>query len=372
MAAGIERRGNGYRAKVWSARDGKPIRKTFPTLAAAKAWRHDALVALQRGELRTPTTTTVTEAAKAWVEGARRGAIRTRSGDPYKHAAIRAYERALRLRILPALGSSRLSDVRRGDVQDLVDELVASGQAASTIQITIATLQAIYRRELHRGRLAVNPAAGLELPAVRNGRDRVADPAEAATLLAALPERDRAVWATAMYGGLRRGELQALQVDRIDLSAGVIHVDYGWDVKEGRIETKGRNRRRVPIPAVLRDHLLEHLMRTGRRGRDLVFGKTAVSPFSTAALSVRADRVWKEANLRRITLHECRHTYASYMIAAGVNAKALSSYLGHAGIAITLDRYGHLMPGNEEEAAGLLDSYLERENAQATVPRTVP
>ena len=47
------------------------------------------------------------------------------------------------------------------------------------------------------------------------------------------------------------------------------------------------------------------------------------------------------------------------MIAAGVNAKALSTYLGHSSIAITMDRYGHLMPGNEEEAAVQLDGYLE-------------
>jgi len=53
------------------------------------------------------------------------------------------------------------------------------------------------------------------------------------------------------------------------------------------------------------------------------------------------------------------------MIAAGVNAKALSSYMGHASITITLDRYGHLMPGNEEEAAALLDGYLEREHERA-------
>jgi integrase len=48
------------------------------------------------------------------------------------------------------------------------------------------------------------------------------------------------------------------------------------------------------------------------------------------------------------------------MIAAGVNAKALSTYMGHANIAITYDRYGHLMPGNEDEAAGLLDTYLAK------------
>ena len=46
--------------------------------------------------------------------------------------------------------------------------------------------------------------------------------------------------------------------------------------------------------------------------------------------------------------------------AAGVNAKALSTYMGHASVTISFDRYGHLMPGNEEEAAGLLDAYLVR------------
>lgn len=46
-----------------------------------------------------------------------------------------------------------------------------------------------------------------------------------------------------------------------------------------------------------------------------------------------------------------------FLVAAGVNAKALSTYIGHASIKTTLDRYGHLMPGNEAEAAALLDTY---------------
>jgi integrase len=60
-----------------------------------------------------------------------------------------------------------------------------------------------------RGDVAVNPTSGLELPAARGGRDRIAPPAEAAELIAALLPRDRALWATAMYAGLRRGELIA-------------------------------------------------------------------------------------------------------------------------------------------------------------------
>jgi integrase len=56
--------------------------------------------------------------------------------------------------------------------------------------------------------------------------------------------------------------------------------------------------------------------------------------------------------------HEGRHTYASIAIAAGLNAKTLSTYLGHATITFTLDRCGHLMPGSEVEARAMLDAYL--------------
>ena len=63
----------------------------------------------------------------------------------------------------------------------------------------------------------MNPTTGLELPAVRGRRDRIASPTEAAALIEALPERDRALWATALYAGLRRGELMALRGEDIDL-----------------------------------------------------------------------------------------------------------------------------------------------------------
>lgn len=81
-------------------------------------------------------------------------------------------------------------------------------------------------------------------------------------------------------------------------------------------------------------------------------------PFSPATVGQRAGRAWLAAGLTPITLHECRHTFASLMIAAGVNAKGLSTYMGHASVTITFDRYGHLMPGAENEAASLLDRYL--------------
>jgi len=82
------------------------------------------------------------------------------------------------------------------------------------------------------------------------------------------------------------------------------------------------------------------------------------------------DGVTRVELLQPIT-HECRHTFASLMIAAGVNAKALSTYMGNANISITLDRYAHLMPGNEDEAAGRLDAYLERADTAARLAQVV-
>jgi integrase len=372
-----------YQAHLWDRRfvdpetgaRGKRIRKTFPTLAAAKAWRQDALPALRKGTMRAPSQTTVRAAWDTWEAGARDGSIRNRSGDVYKPSVLRSYDSAMRLYVLDDLGDVKLSDLQRVHVQDLADRLLARGRDASTIRNGLMPLRVLFRRALARGEVAVNPTTGVELPAVRGRRDRIASPAEAATLIAALPKEFRGLWATALYAGLRRGELLALAWDAVDLDANVIYVRRAYDPGAGVfVEPKSRaGKRKVPIAAALRLHLLEHKARCAWSGQPdgLVFGRTATAPFTDSWILAKAEGCWaahvvgaflrlEHVELEPIGLHEARHTFASLMIAAGVNAKALSTYLGHASIAITLDRYGHLMPGNEDEAALLLDAYLER------------
>jgi integrase len=347
-----------YQANVGSAREGKRIFKTFATLAEAKAWRTEAQVALRKGTMRAGSSGSLRDAAEGWLEGVKSGAIRNRSGHRYKPSAIRGYETALVARVLPELGGLPFSEVRRVDLQDFADRLCADGLDPSTVRNTLMPLRAIFRRAVARGEVAVNPTSGLELPAMEGARGRIASPAEAAELLAALPEHDRAIWATAMYAGLRRGELLALRWEEVDLAAGVIHVERSWDAKEGVVAPKSRaGWRTVPIPAVLRDCLVEHKLRSGRHV-GLVFGTSYAQPFTPSNVRKRANAAWFRAGLEPIGLHECRHTFASLMIAADINAKALSAYMGHSSVTITLDRYGHLMPGNESEAAKRLDAYL--------------
>jgi integrase len=262
-------------------------------------------------------------------------------------------------RVLDDLGAARLDKLERPDWQDFADRMLAEGCDPSTIRNALMPARAIYRRTIDRGELAVNPTAGLRLPAVRGRRDRIASPVEAGQLLAALPEADRPLWATAMYSGLRRGELLALRFEDVDPSAGLIRVERAYDPKAGiYVEPKSRaGRRAVPLPSILREYLAAQRLWAGRP-HGLVFGGDAETPFDYHPTMRRAQRAWRDAGLEPIGLHEARHTFASLMIAAGANVKALASYMGHSSVTITLDRYGHMLPGNEDQAAELLDTYV--------------
>lgn len=349
-----------YQAQVFSPRDGKRLTKTFPTLAAAKAWRQDTTVEVRRGARCASNGLTVRVTAERWLRAADAGTIRNRSGDLYKPSVLRGYEQALRIRILPELGAAKLSELRRSDVQRFVDRMLGLGLDPSTIRNTVLPLRVIYRRALTLDEVAVNPTVGLQLPAVRGRRDRIAAPAEAAELIAALPSGDQPLWATAMYAGLRAGELRALDWANVDLVARIIRVEHSWDPRAGLIQPKSRaGQRAVPVAEILRKVLVQHAAASDARG--MVFGRTPELPFQPTSVWDRARTAWARAEMRPIRLHECRHTFASLMIAAGVNPKALSTFMGHSTVTITLDRYGHLFPGSEEEAAGLLDAYLARE-----------
>jgi integrase len=120
----------------------------------------------------------------------------------------------------------------------------------------------------------------------------------------------------------------------------------------------------VPLLAVLRDYLDQHLLGTGRSGDDLVFGRTGSAAFVASTVRSRALRAWRAAGLDPISLHGCRHTFASLLIAAGENPKAVQEFMGHSSITVTFNLYGHLFPGSRDEARVRMDSYLEAELAR--------
>lgn len=360
-----------YRGVINTATTGKQNGPRLASHAEAKAWRVKALGEAQAGTRRRSSGITLREAWEAFYTQAKAGAPINRSGNPYKPSALRGYERGWK-RVDPELGAHRLDSIRRADLQALIDRWGHEGASPATIRNRIDPVRTLYRRAMQRDQVTVNPTVNLELPRVSNDRDRFATREEAAALLAALPETERPLWATAFYGGLRRGELRGLTWKHVDLPGGLIRVQRGWDDEEGDQDVKSRaSRRRVPIIPALHALLEAHRKTTARNGDDLVFGRSAAEPFIPSTVRNRALAAWKRENERRleadptaetlepIGLHECRHTFASLMIAAGANAKALSVVMGHETIGITFDRYGKLMPGGEAEVGQLLGAYLE-------------
>jgi integrase len=365
-----------FEAFVWSRRYKAKITRTFPTFADAKTWRAEATSAVDRGRLRRSTRKTIREASVELIDGMRDGSIRSSRRRPYRPSTIRSYERATGVwpeqrerapeRLCERLGELRLTDADRHVIQAYVERLLSAGWDPSTAAGQLDPLRVMFRVARSRDEVAIDPLEGVDLPKPQGRRERIASPAEAAALVVALSLEDRAVWASAFYAGLRRGELRALRVRDIAFDNGIIHVARSWDDEAGELKDAKTDagRRDVPIVGALRGELQRHLLRTGRRGDHLLLGETPDEPFVPTRVRRRALAAWEAAGLEAITLHEGRHTFASTLIAAGVDLKQVSEYMGHAGIGITADRYAHLLAGARDQAVRQVDAFLA-DHAQA-------
>jgi integrase len=377
----------GYRAWVYSKRDKKKIvSKTFASEAEARGWRTDAAKAVKDKKLRAPDSRTLAQEIDEWLRLAASGAIHSKRKQPYKPSVVRNYEIALRKRVLPELGHRKLGSVDHNDLLALQERLQADAVSASTIRNTFVPIQAVYRRAWKQGRVPVNPAIDLELPTA-GVRERVATPEQALELIETLPGLERAIWACAFYAGLRRGEIRALRVASVQLDttiridgvvegAGTISVTESWDDVAGSIAPKTRaSLREVFVLDVLRPYL-EPLV-AGRDPEALVFGYADATPFDARAISRKADRAWKAENERRVeeeipplerfTLHECRHSFSTWLDHAGISPDRADRVMGHSTGSVA-GRYRHLLPEQRVLDRKRLDDYLSGTVAGKVVP----
>jgi integrase len=344
-----------YRGTAYDRKRDRKLRGPWTyALAEARSWRVDKMAAIQAGET-DAATTVVRQAAGEWLAHAEAGHLRNRTGSHYKPSVLRSYRDSLVNHIYPALGSTPMVEITQPMLVRLVERWQLEGLGASPIRNAITALRVVLRWATARGDIPANPVNGLRLPASRGRRDRVADPREAERLLTALPAFERALYGVALYSGLRRGELAALRWSDVDLTGRILRVEQSWDfiAREFVLPKSAAGVRVVPITDRLRELLVEHGLETRASGDDLVFG-----PFIVWTVTKHADDAFEAVGLRRITLHECRHSYASMSIAAGVEPKELQHAMGHASIGITMDRYGHLFPASVDAFRAKLDEYL--------------
>jgi integrase len=233
--------------------------------------------------------------------------------------------------------------------------------APATVAQAYRTLNRLLGAAVDDELIGRNPLGGLKPPQVQAKPMRFLTHQELALLAEKIDDRYRALVLVAGYGGLRAGELMALRRHHVDLLRRTIsiveqvqHID-GAHVVSGPKSAAGR--RSVSVPRFVADALDAHL-----RSLDDQSSEALVFPAPEGGYLVAQNfrkRTWlpavKAAGLAPLRLHDLRHTCASLAIAAGADVKVLQRMLGHASAAITLDRYGHLMPGQAESVAERLD-----------------
>ncbi len=361
-----------YWASVWD-RAARRHRKTrrFARIAEARAARDDLAASLREGRLAPAGGLQLAEAAERFCEAAAAGVALNKHGRRYRPSAVADLQSSLRA--LPEwLARRRLGDVRRGDVQRMIDEKVAAGLSGSRIRSLANALRALYRWAQDRELAGHDPAQRVRLPAMAPKlRARVASPAELERLLEVLALDDALPWALAAYATARAQEIRALDWRDVDFAAGAVELAASEDARKS-----ASSRRVVPLLAPLRALLRRAWIAQGRPAGGRVCPprrRSASGMVSLNQLQKSVHRAWREAGLEPLGLHEARHTAATWLDHAGVSPKVASQLMGHAtperqpGAApITLARYTHTLPGELERARELLDAFLaERTEAVA-------
>jgi integrase len=344
-----------------------------PTTEAARNARADLRARLDRGEAPATRCVRLTEAREQFVKAAREGRALNKHGRRYKRKAIDLIEGRLKHDVEPRLGRRRIGDIRRGEVQAIVDDLtpVASG---SSVRGVVNSLRALYTWAEDRDIVSHNPAARVKLPAMNaTPIERVATPAEFARLLAALGTVDALAYGLAAYAMARAEQIRRARWQDVDLKVGAIELGVDPDAR------KSDAAHRV-IPAV--PPLLALLKRAYLEARRPDGGELLCPPryrarksglLSTNGLAKRARTQWGTAKLEPITLQECRHTAATWLDAASVSPKIASYLMGHTtpsrqegAATITLARYTHALPDDIERAREQLAAYLAQAAKEAT------
>jgi integrase len=338
----------------WRARyrgpDHKERSRHFDRKVDAERWARAEVARIDRGDWTDPARgrLTVGEYSQEWLKGKVRIRPSTRL----------MYDVVLRNQVLPTWAHTRLDAVRHEDISLWIARLHRDGLSAARTRHAWVVLSQVLELAVRSRRIPNNQAKGVELPALpsKSERDktRFLNEREVWALAEAAGDHALSVLVLA-WCGLRFGELAALRCGSLDLEKRELRVsgtlsEHGGKLVEGPPKTES-SIRTVPVPAWLCDELAT--LTSGRGPDTYLFTASKGGPLRSGNWRYRAfDPAVKKAGLASqqrgdmLRPHDLRHTCASLHIRHGTPPKVLSTMLGHASVAITLDRYGHLYPGD--------------------------
>jgi integrase len=263
------------------------------------------------------------------------------------------YRTALRRHLAPRIGLMSIGEVDEEVIASVIAELELQGLSGWTVRGILVPLGRILAYGVRRKLIPDNPIRRLERrerPSVTRREMRILRSEEIDALLRAATPAYRPLLASAIFTGLRQSELLGLQWADVDFEDGVLHVRRQLDRNGDYTQPKTpKALREVVLMPSLAALLREHKRRSAHGGpTDPVFATATGRPMYyrnvtrrglTAAITEAGLGRQGEARLR---FHDLRHTYASLLIAQGLNVVFISRQLGHASPSMMLDVYGGL------------------------------
>jgi integrase len=251
-----------------------------------------------------------------------------------------------------------LNRIDAGVVDAWIGSMVDDGLSPSRIRQSHNVLSASLKLAVRRGLISSNPCAGTTLPTQQRLEQRFLTAEELAALAEAMPRHLQATTWTLGLAGLRFGEMVALERGDVDVLRRRIDIAKAVTEISGRLdlgETKNRKTRTVAIPqtlaAIINDHLTTH-------DSGIAFPDTAGGYLRVSNFRGRVLKACEAAGIEPIRTHDLRHTAAALMLAVEPDLHLVMRQLGHSSIAVTVNNYGHLLPGRAGQVADKLDAML--------------
>lgn len=293
-------------------------------------YRAKVIDRIAHGHKVAPTRTLFSTFARGWLE--EQVNLRATSYEAYKYG--------IEKHLIPRLGErTKLSAIDVNRVASMISQMQREGLAPGTIRHVLKPLSRVMATAVRRGMVGVNPVSLLdrsERPQGSSMKMNILDSEEIRLFLSKASETYYPLLATAIFTGLRRGELLSLRWEDVDWNAGVIRV--------GESKTSA-GVREVVLMDSLKQILATHSLKCESLDSEWVFpnrngAKMNPRTVGRCALKPTLERA---GITKRIRFHDLRHTFASMLISHGHEPTYVAEQMGHTSASFTLKTYGHLM-----------------------------
>jgi integrase len=315
-----------------------------------------------------------------WLENCAKGVI--------ADSTYQEYEAVLRNHVYPLLGSRPFAKVNRA----MIRELIAAKKkkfSQSTIRNIMAPVRGMFFQAIEDGNAHLNPAARIGKLNKRSKDEpktkiNPLTREEIQVMLEAAKDKKYAHWYSlflcAPRTGIRQGELVSLKGTDMDFNGRFICVQR--NLSRGKISAPKNGKERkvdmsTKLAEVLSDLLSKRRAEALRREmekpaeerrdaatvvNEVMEGWLFQSPVGTqidpSNLRKLFNRLLTDAELRRVRFHDLRHSFASLLLQNGESLTYVKEQMGHSSINVTVDIYGHLVPGGNRQAVDRLDDGL--------------